>query len=246
MTTTRPQSSEFLAQRENEQFMLSEPCASCHVQPWSACALLTPERLDRLACITTKLRLSKHDILFETGTSDDHIYTVISGALKLYQNLPNGQRQIVGFPYPGDFLGLGTQPKHDFTAEALTETTLCQSSRHDFARLQTDLPELEHGLLQKAFETLFSVRTHMTQLGRRNALQRVASFLLQLVQRHDQGSRWILRLPMTRADIADYTGLTVETVSRSFSTLRQRKLIGVDTVGNIHLLSPERLRALAG
>lgn len=246
MATVPPHSPELAAQCEDEPFALSDPCASCHVQPWGACALLAPEQLDRLARISARLRLSAHDILFETGTPTDHVYTVISGALKLYQNLPDGQRQIVGFPYPGDFLGLGTHPEHDFTAEALTETTLCRSSRHDFAQLQAGLPELERGVLQKACETLYSARTHMTQLGCRNALQRIAGFLLYLAQRHDQGSCRILRLPMTRADIADYLGLTVETVSRSFSALRQRKLIKVDAVGNIHLLAPEHLEALAG
>jgi len=134
---------------------VSEPCGSCHARPFGLCASLIASQLDRVAHDTDRLRLSGQDSLFQSGTPADTVYFVASGALKLYQLLSDGRRQIVAFPYPGDFLGYGVNALHSFTAEALTETLLCRFPRPVFNQLLADLPDLQQAL--QHFPDLFLV-----------------------------------------------------------------------------------------
>jgi CRP/FNR family transcriptional regulator len=176
------------------------------------------------------------------------VFTVTAGSLRLFQLLPDGRRQIVGFAFAGDFLGLTSGGLYNLSAETLEDSRVCQVPRAEFAKLVQEIPALEHRLLDRTSLELAKAREQMVLLGRKTAGERLATFLLQMQTRlaaapPGDGS---LRLPMTRADIADYLGLTTETVSRTFSRLRALKLIEIGDNDAIRLLRPQQLQALAG
>ena len=228
---------------------IAEPCGSCHARPLGLCGALLPAELDQVAGVTERMRLHAHENLFRAGTLADTVYLVASGALKVYQLLRDGRRQIVAFPYPGDFLGLATGGVHAFTAEALTETVLCRFPLPVFNRLLADVPELRSALAERACDDLNLAQRQMTVLGRKSANERVASFLLQLHAHRSHNCSPLVQLPMTRADIADYLGLTTETVSRAFSHLRVAgaiRLHGAEKAEILKLAELERLASGGG
>ena len=134
--------------------------------------------------------------------------------LKLFKQLADGRRQIVGFMVPGDFLGLAFGGLHLCSAEAVTEVTLCRFPRAAFLALCDECPALEKEILQRTSTELAAAQEQMLLLGRKTALERVASFVLSMGRRQRRRTAEAVALPMNRIDIADHLGLTVETVSR--------------------------------
>lgn len=225
--------------------VVSDPCGSCHSRTYSLCACLAPGRLENLAQTVTRTRLRAHETLFERGEKAEFVYTVTSGALKLYSLLPDGRRQIVGFPYPGDFLNVGPQESHLFSCEAVTETTLCRFTHSEYAAFLENYRELKQALVERTGDELQLAQMQMTVLGRKTASERVASFLLQLLNKRSQLSANVVHLPMTRTDIADYLGLTTETVSRTFSQFRRDGLINLTISERVGLTNIAALSQLA-
>jgi CRP/FNR family transcriptional regulator len=161
--------------------------------------------------------------------------------------LPDGRRQITGFLYPGDFLGIAVHKAYVYSAEAITVVALCRFSRAQLRALFDDFPKLEIHLLSLSANELATAQDQMLLLGRKSAKERVASFLLMLAQRaesHGETGR-LLDLPMNRMDIADYLGLSMETVSRTFSTFREEELIDYDMSTPVILRQPKLLEAIA-
>lgn len=167
--------------------------------------------------------------------------------MKLYRLLPDGRRQITGILFKGDFLGLGGRAMAAFTAEALTPLSACRFRRTDFERLLEELPALEHRLVAMAGDELMAAQEQIVLLGRKTAKERNASFLVRLATRMEQRGepKGVVHLPMTRLDIADYLGLTIETVSRSFTYLKTARLIRHQSNNEALLLKPEALEAIA-
>ena len=170
------------------------------------------------------------------------------GALKLTKLLPDGRRQVLGFILPGDFVGISLGGDHAYGAEALQRTRMCRFSRGRFADFAEAHPQLEREVYKLAAHELAAAQAQMLLLGRKSALERVASFLLDLEQRlrnapgatADQ-----VDLPMSRSEMADYLGLTKETVSRVFAELKSRKLIQLIILNRVALLDRQRLFELA-
>ena len=161
--------------------------------------------------------------------------------------LVDGRRQITGFLFPGDFLGLAFNDTYSYTAEAVNRVGLCRFPRHKMEALFDRLPHLEKRLLGMASNELIAAQDQMLLLGRKSAREKISSFLLML-------SRWATRrgqpadpvnLPMTRADIADYLGLTVETVSRTFTMMSRKGLIDLANPNQVVLASRTAIEALA-
>jgi len=225
---------------------LPAPCGTCHSRSYSLCACLSPDRLEELAHSVAKVRMSAHQTLFERGQPADTVYTVTSGALKLYSLMPDGRRQIIGFPYPGDQLNFGALAQYPFNCEALTETTLCRFSRAEYTEFLDRFPELRQALTERTLDELRLSQHQLAVLGRQTATERLASFLLQLLSKRSQVSANVVQLPMTRTDIADYLGLTTETVSRSFSQFRRDGLISLNVAERVGLLDIPALTTLAG
>ena len=178
---------------------------------------------ERLICSEFQYRHQTE--IFGEGEPADYVYQMIRGSVRTYKLLSDGRRQINAFHLPGDLFGLENGEAHRFTAEAITDTTVRIAKRRSlYGELeQRRSSGLTNNLLGLVTKNLQHAEDHMMLLGRKTALERVAAFLVEMDQRMAAPSTMIL--PMTRRDIADYLGLTLETVSRALSALRDRSLI---------------------
>ena len=162
--------------------------------------------------------------------------------------LPDGRRLITGFLFPGDFLGLSIADVYAYTAEALVETSLCRFDRAKLIKLLERFPKLEHRLLELASNEIVEAQAHMLVLSRKTATERLASIVATLSERigHNSDGVKIIELPMTRQDLADYLGLTTETVSRTFTELRDEGVLTLPHARQIQVVAPEKLAMISG
>jgi len=223
------------------------PCANCGARPLGVCADLKGHELQKMACNSETVAVEAGRALFHEGDPNPFVFNVVEGAVKLYRLLPDGRRQITGFLFQGDFLGLGSRGLSTVTAEALTPLQACRFKRGDFDQLLNAMPALEHRLVSLAGDELMAAQEQIVLLGRKTAKERLASFLIRLGERQQQlgGEQHHVVLPMTRLDIADYLGLTIETVSRVMTQLKTSGLIRLLPANDIEITDPDRLRALA-
>lgn len=220
------------------------PCQTCEVRDQAICKSLDDEELRQLNKISTAVKLGAGGTVFYEGDDSTYLFNVVRGSLRLSKLLPDGRRQVTGFLFPGDFLGLSIAGVYPYTAEAMTEASLCRFERASLTRMLDRFPKLEHQLLSLASNELAQAQDHLMVLGRKTASERIATVLLRLVDRigKKRNGGCALDLPMTRTDLADYTGLTTETVSRTLTLMKKQGLL--DTVG-IRGLDIPRLDALA-
>jgi CRP-like cAMP-binding protein len=180
----------------------------------------------RFGAAAPRVLQAREHIFFE-GDTKDHVYQVEKGTMCLYKTLPDGRRQIVDFAYPGDFIGLGAPGDHVFSAQAITLTRLrCLPAGllHEVARHDA---EVCLQLYRALSDQLLAAHDLLLTVGQRNATERLAALLFALSRRNERNDADPERiaLPMTRADIADFLSLTIETVSRTFTKLRQSGII---------------------
>jgi CRP/FNR family transcriptional regulator, nitrogen fixation regulation protein len=154
----------------------------------------------------------------------DYVYQVTTGAVRTYKLLSDGRRQIGAFHLVGDVFGLENSEVHRFTAEAIVDTTLRLVKRRSLESEAERDVLVANNLLILTTSNLQHAEDHMLLLGRKTALERVAAFLLEMDRRLTAAD--IIALPMCRRDIADYLGLTLETVSRALSNLHSRGILG--------------------
>jgi CRP/FNR family transcriptional regulator, nitrogen fixation regulation protein len=154
----------------------------------------------------------------------DYVYQVTSGAARTYKLLSDGRRQIGAFHLVGDVFGLENSDVHRFTAEAIVDTTLRLVKRRSLESVAERDVLVANNLLSLTTSNLQHAEDHMLLLGRKTALERVAAFLIEMDRRLTAAN--IIALPMCRRDIADYLGLTLETVSRALSNLHGRGILG--------------------
>lgn len=174
-------------------------------------------------------RYAAHEVLVSQGGAAEHVFTVTEGVVRLYRLLADGRRQVLGFALPGDFLGLSLLDVYGFSADAVTDTKVCRFPRKAFVAYVDQRPHLMRRLHEFASHELSLAQDQMVLLGRRAADERVAAFLISLRDRlrrlgHTSPN---LPIPMSRQDIADYLGLTIETVSRTLTKLAKAKSIVV-------------------
>jgi CRP/FNR family transcriptional regulator, anaerobic regulatory protein len=202
-------------------------CAACDARALSLCRAIPDSHLDRLAAISTAIEVVPGGTFIEEGEPADCFFNITSGTVKLYKLLPDGRRQITGFLGIGDFVGLAVSDSYIFTAEAIDAVRVCRFSRRRLNAVLDDFPALERRLLEIASHELVAAQEQMLLLGRKTALERLASFLLGRADRAAAGEGGGIPLAMTRTDIADYLGLTIETVSRLMSRLRREGVIAL-------------------
>jgi CRP/FNR family transcriptional regulator len=186
--------------------------------------------------------------LFHEGDPATRVFTITRGCLKLYTLLADGRRQVTGFMFPGDFLGISVDDEHAFTAESLKESELCWFPRNRFDGFVDDYGEMERELYRVAAHELAAAQQQMVLLGRKTAAERLASFFLMLVEKMEKVSGTAARfvdLPMSRSDIADYLGLTKETVSRVLATLKRDRLVRLAALDRVEILDREGLKDIA-
>jgi CRP/FNR family transcriptional regulator, anaerobic regulatory protein len=221
-------------------------CSTCKTRHLSICEALGPEELVVLDHIVQHRDIAPKTVLFEQGNRADFVYSVSDGTVRLFRLLADGRRQIVGFAIKGDFLGTTMAPDYEYTAESVDTIRICRIPRAGFVQMLDERPNLMKKLHQIAGREIHDSQDQIVLLGRRNAEERVASFLLAFRERLARvATRSVtIPLPMSRQDIADYLGLTIETVSRTISKLAREKLIVVVPDG-IRILDVNRLSALA-
>jgi len=237
-----------LCERRND---LDAPCSVCGAKEFSICQPLGPERQARFFALATRLAWGRRQQVFATGDPARHVFNLTEGMVSLSRSLADGRRQIFGFLLPGDFIGLESGDDYTFDAESLTEAKACRFERVAFDAFLHDNPDVALRLVRVASNDREQAAQHEMLLGRKTADERIATFLLDLRRR--SGERHLrtqpLPLPMTRTEIADYTGLTIETVSRVLGRLRAAKAIEPVGTGAVRLLdvaSLERLAEAAG
>jgi CRP/FNR family transcriptional regulator len=235
------------ALRHHDPLPAGHPCLGCEVRSLAVCGVLDGPELAQLKGLGWQLNLSAGQPLFHEGDPATRVFTLTSGTIKLYKLLPDGRRQVTGFMHPGDFLGISVADEHAFTAEALGPAQLCWFARNRFDDFMDGHPEMERELYRLAAHELAAAQQQMVLLGRKSAAERMASFLIMLAekaQRRLRETRFV-ELPMTRTDIADYLGLTKETVSRVLSLLRRDRLIRLEALDKIEILDRDALEQAA-
>jgi len=244
-----PASSRFTvnAQAQHHAPHLVHPCDTCAAREFSACGPLDAAEQDRLVAIMQTVEIGPHEPIFDEAEPANFVFNVKDGAVKVYKLLADGRRQITGFLWSGDFLGLTHNDTYAYSAEAMSPTVLCRFPRQKFESLLTDIPKLERRLLGIASHELAAAQDQMMLLGRKSARERVVSFLLMIsdaaVRRNHPGDP--VFLPMTRADVGDYLGLTIETVSRTLSQLKAQGLIRLIDEKRIAFANLDELRGIA-
>jgi CRP-like cAMP-binding protein len=196
--------------------------------------------LDRIGTVVS---LRRDQALFAEGDPARYCYKVLTGAVRSCRLLADGRRHIGEFLLPGDFIGLELDDVYRFTAEAVSDATLMRYSRQAVDHMAEQRPRLGRCLLDRICGDLFAAQSQMLLLGRKNAMERLASFLLSMADRTGSGDR--LSLPMTRSDIADHLGLTTETVSRVFGQLKSQGVIRMQASSEVVLRHRDGLETLA-
>ncbi|WP_454624873.1 helix-turn-helix domain-containing protein [Bradyrhizobium cenepequi] len=196
-------------------------------------------------------RMTLNEFSYRKGTEiygekepADYVYQVKTGAVRSYKLLSDGRRQIGAFHLVGDIFGLENRSEHRFTAEAIVDTTVRLVKRRSLELVAKSDAMVAHNLLSMTTNNLQHAEDHMLLLGRKTSLERVAAFLIEMDRRLTAAG--VMALPMCRRDIADYLGLTLETVSRALSRLHELRILGF--IGNnqrqIVLLDRQQLASL--
>jgi CRP/FNR family transcriptional regulator len=236
------------AERHLERLPSGHPCQGCEVRDKAVCGVLDCDRLEQFRNLGWTLKLGTGQTLFHEGDPATRVFTVTRGTLKLYKLLPDGRRQVTGFMHPGDFLGMSIDDEHAFSAEALEDAQVCWFPRNRFDDFVEEHGSMERELYRMAAHELAAAQRQMVLLGRKTATERLASFLLLLAERSTQvcgRPANIVTLPMSRSDIADYLGLTKETVSRVFSAFRRDRVIRLHATDEVEILHVGALAQLA-
>lgn len=185
--------------------------------------------------------------LFHEGQTARNIYEVVSGILRLTRVMEDGRRQVIAFGYPGDVVGFPSEGEYHTDCDALRPTTVVVHNRSSLETSNGNAT-LHARLLQAALREISAMQDHFLMLGRKSAGEKVASFLLTLSDRVGAplGQFTQFDLPMSRSDIADFLGLTTETVCRTFTRLRKSNVIALDRVHTVIILKPDALLEVAG
>jgi CRP/FNR family nitrogen fixation transcriptional regulator len=181
--------------------------------------------------------------IYAEGEPAGHVYKVVSGVVRISKLLPDGRRQISAFHTLGDMFGFEADELHHASAEAVVPVKVIAYKWQSLLAAGCRSASLVRDLLNLTMVGLRDTQEHLLLLGRKNALERVAAFLLDMSKRTKAGS--VVELAMPRHDIADYLGLTLETVSRMFAELKERGAIRLEGARRVHLLDTERLAAMS-
>jgi len=194
--------------------------------------------LDRIGTVVT---IGREEPLFYEGDGAECYYKVVKGVMRGCTLLADGRRHIGDFFLAGDFIGLDADKTYPFTVEGVTDATLIRYSRRKVDALAAQEPQITKCLVGLMRNGLSSARQRMALLGHMTAMERIASFLLDLADRGDNAR---VALPMTRTDIGDYLGLTMETVSRAFCQLKSEHVIQQQGVHEVAITDRSALEEL--
>ncbi len=226
-------------------------CENCQVRGDGICAALDDAARAALLKLSRAKTVPAHHVIFRDGDLADHYYNVTSGIAKLVKILADGHQHIVGLLYPSDFMGQSLNRHHTYSAESATDVELCAYPRAPFEDFLKSHPELERQIFHATIHELDLCRDWTLLLGRKCSYERVAGFLFMMARRapsksQGQPKNYVhFELPFTRAEMADYLGLTLETVSRQFSQLKKKQVITLPSSRDIIIPDIELLSVVA-
>lgn len=222
-------------------------CQACEARHGGVCAALTPSQLTRLSEHTTKSAHERDTDMSRHAEQTDSYANILSGVVKLTKTMPDGRQQIVGLQFAPDFMGRPFAREDGLTMEAATPLRLCSFPKSLLEEMLDESPQMERRLHDQALVELDEARDWLLTLGRKSAREKVASFLLLIATHIDperpvEKGSIVIELPLKRADIADYLGLTTETISRQLTHLRKAGIIEIEDRRRITIPSISALR----
>lgn len=224
----------------------SPSCADCQIRERAVCSQCGPDELLALEKIKFYRSFEAGQPIVWEGDRMDFVGSVVTGIAMLTQTLEDGRTQMVGLLFPSDFLGRPARDIAPFNAVATSEVTLCCFRRRSFMEMLHKTPHLSQRLLEMTLDELDAAREWMVLLGRKTAREKIASFISIVARRQaalekrQPGGQMRLELPLTRESMADYLGLTLETVSRQISALKRDGVISLQ--GKRGVLLPDYAR----
>ena len=228
-------------------------CRACAIRHRAICGALTSEALSGLNAIAKDRTVRPGEIILSPLDFEPPLANIVSGVVKLTSGLADGRSQIVGLQFASDFLGRPFKSTCSYVAQAVTEVQLCSYNRSGFETIARDHPDLRDNLLKHTLDELDAAREWMLLLGRKSAREKIASFLLMVGRRNNDvgcdsaaGINFAkVTLPLTRSDIADFLGLTTETVSRQLSKLKSEGVISLEGGRTVVIPDLKQLDAVA-
>jgi CRP/FNR family transcriptional regulator, anaerobic regulatory protein len=223
-------------------------CQACEARHRGICGVLTSSQLIELSRHTTKTIVQADQEIAAAGQSVARHANILKGAVKLSKLMADGRQQIVGLQFAPDFLGRPFARQSGVSAEAATDVRICSFPTNILDKIIQQSPELERKLHQQALDELDEARDWMLTLGRKTAAEKVASFLYLIARNIDpeaeRKNSIQFEIPLKRADIADFLGLTMETVSRQITKLRQSGVIKLINNRIVEVPDLEQLQGL--
>jgi CRP/FNR family transcriptional regulator, anaerobic regulatory protein len=227
-------------------------CATCAVRNRAICSALDESELAALSKLGRQQKVARGQTLLWEGDDTPVVANVISGVLKLSVSAADGREQIVGVVFPSDFIGRPFGKESPFSVTALTDSEVCIFVRSAFDGFAREHPDLQHKLLQRTLDELDRARQWMMLLGRKTASERTATLLLEIsVRLGDAGCAPItpfldrFEMPMDRQQMGDILGLTIETVSRQMTKLKDAGIIALPDRRTVIIEDRQRLARLA-
>lgn len=228
---------------------MSLACATCPVRDRAACAVLPIHERTALASAGRTRNLKRGETLFFAGDEETFCATLITGALKIASTNRNGEERILALVHPAGFVGELFQPFAQYDVVALSDTQLCTFARVDMEAALGRYPILAQALLRRSQEDLHSARHLLELTGKHSAEEKVASLIMALAQAASDSPchpAHKFELPLTRGEMANMLGLTIETISRQLSKLEKAGAIKRDGARGIELTDPVMLRFSSG
>lgn len=222
-----------------------EDCVLCEAGLYSG---LSTRQVCEIRGLLSKHRHGAHEVLFREGEPNTYLYLLREGQLKLTTVTPDGREQIIGLGLPGHLLGFHSMHDtvHTYTAETLTAVQLCKIRRADMVDVLRQNPSVMLRVIDMLNEELNRAQLLIRLLGQKTSVEKVAAFILSLAPLGlRNGSPTELPLPLSRQEMAELLGLTVETVSRHMSEFKREGILDAPR-GHVRILNAERLQRLAG
>jgi CRP/FNR family transcriptional regulator len=223
-------------------------CTQCHLRHAAICGAVPRPDLAELAAAMSVVEIPAGTVFIEEGEPATDYFLITHGTATIFKLMPDGRRQIIDFAGAGRLIGLGAIDASVFSAEALEQLRVCRFTRSRFAALLSRFPAMERRLIDIATRALAATQEQLLLLGRKTARERLASFLLaQSRQAIAFGAppERLIRLLMSRLDIADYLGLTAETICRVLAQFRIEGVIDFHTPSTLVIRDPEALERIA-
>jgi CRP/FNR family transcriptional regulator, anaerobic regulatory protein len=231
---------------------ISQNCADCPIRHRAVCSRCDDEELKRLEDMKFYRAFEAGQTLIWSGDRIDFVASVVSGVATLTQTMEDGRTQMVGLLLPSDFVGRPGRERAGYNVIAATDLLMCCFRRKPFEDLMRSNPKIGQRLLEMTLDELDAAREWMLLLGRKTAREKIASLIALAARRQailllsPPTGRMLVELPLTREAMADYLGLTLETVSRQITALRRDGLIALQGSRTITIPSYELLRDAAG